>query len=458
MSSPTLRVLVVSENRKLLRQTSRFLNMFGYCVQQVAGTERARTALAGERPHVLILDASDGDEAIHWLGRQGVKAEDGSSHLYTLLLTGQANRRTLADAMAAGVDDFLHAPMVFGELLTRLRAAARTIERERRIGQQEGIDLLTGLPNREACCHELRSRTHAAANSACVVADLDLLAGVNRVHGRTTGDQLIRAAVEKHAALGGPEFRLAGLGGGRFAVLLADTSLAGAKAWAERGRCELAALEIGCGDEMIRFTASFGVATGPGDQLLTQAEAAMQAAKHSGRDCVVAHGQFDEEATAWAELAAPGKLFEQTAARHVMLPLTITLPTDASSTRAATLLEATRLDAIVVVDAEGRLAGLVSSESDLADPGRPLAEVMDAAPSVFEEDTPLATLLESFMQDAPSRAVITDRGKPTGIVSREQLATLSEAVTVDRFAPGKPCSSTSEYLVVLDRALAGNTW
>jgi predicted transcriptional regulator len=141
-----------------------------------------------------------------------------------------------------------------------------------------------------------------------------------------------------------------------------------------------------------------------------------------------------------------------------MSPLPVVLQGDETAARAAALFESTRLDALVVVNSDGRLAGVVTTESNLADPSSRLSVVMDTDVTTFNEGTPLAALLEFFTRESRPRAVITYRGHPTGLVTREQLATFNESVTMDRFAPGKPCSNTSDYLVVVDRVLTGNTW
>ncbi len=456
MSSPPLRVLVVSDNRGLLRHTSRFLNMFGYRVQQVAAVERARAALDGEPPHVLILDAAVGERAMQRLCQQAsVAAPYG--YVYTLLLVDGGTSRSLVDAMAAGADDFLQTPIDGGELLARLRAAARAVELECRVHQQKGIEPLTGLPNREAFSQSIRHWSQDHESLACVVADLDLLGHINRKHGFTAGDEVIRSvAATLEAACG--DGTLASFGGGRFGVLQSNSSPEAAEAWAEQVRRAMAELEFPHGEEILQVTVSFGVAAGPAEQLVRGAEETLQVAKHSGRDCVVCHGQFDEETHAWNELAKAGKLFEQTLAHHVMSPLPLVLTTDETAARAVTLLQNTHLDALVVTHPDGPLAGVVTSENDLGDPGTPLCQVMDTEVATFAEGTPLAALLEFFTSESRPRAVITNRGRPTGMVTREQLAVLSEAVSMDRFAPAKPCSNTSDYLVVVDRALAGNTW
>ncbi len=457
MSSTPLDVLVVSDNRSVLRETSRFLTMFGYRVQPVAGMQRARAALEARLPSILVLDAAGREQSLPELCRQLAPAT-ASPRVCTLALAGRLTSRLAAEAMAAGVDDFLQMPLVHGELLARLRAAGRAVEQERRIARQDGVDPLTGWPNRETFQETLCNRAGDDETLACVVADLDLLERINHGFGVSAGDAVIRAAADALGALCPPRAMRAGLGGGRFGVLLLDATLEAAETWAEQARAELGKLDFVRAGATIKTTASFGVAAGQADELLGRAEEALRDAKRSGGDCVVRHGQFDEEARRWAETASSGRVFAQTAACHVMSPLPCVLQADETAARAAEVLGRTRLDAVVVVQRDGRLAGIVSRQSDLADSGRRLSKVADAGVATFDESTPLAALLQAFTEQSHLHAVVTRRGRPTGLVTLDQLARFNEPVTTDRFAPEQPYSNTSEYLVVLDRATTANTW
>jgi diguanylate cyclase (GGDEF)-like protein len=340
--------------------------------------------------------------------------------------------------------------------LARLGAAARAIEQERRFRQQDGVDPLTGLMNRQALEEQIRRQSLPGGESACVVADLDLLGRINRVHGFAAGSEVIRAAARRLA--GQADGAVVGsLGGGRFGVFFADAPIEEAAAWAERARRELAALEVPLGETAAGVTASFGAAAGSPEQVLRRAEDALREAKHSGRDYVACHGQFKDEELAWAELAAPGKLFEQTAAHHVMIPLPLVLTHDQTAGRAAELLKATRLDALCIVDPGGRLAGIVTHETDLSNRDAALMEVLDAEVAAFDESTPFATVFEFFTAGAQPLAVITRRGRPTGIITQEKLATLGEPASTARFAASSPYTDTSEYLVVVDHGGAHDT-
>jgi diguanylate cyclase (GGDEF)-like protein len=456
MSLPPLRVLVISDDRRLLRQMSRFLNTFGYRMQLAAGCEQGRIALENAPPHVMILDVGGGEQTVRSLWEQAAAAEPGR-FVYTLVLLDAAGPSEVADLMAAGADDFLRKPVVYGELLVRLRAAARTIEQERRFRRQEGIDPLARMMNREAFEEAVGRHGRTAGEAACVVVDLDRLRRINRRYGYAAGSRTIQAAAAVLEDLWKDEPATASLGGGRFAVLLETASLAAAGAAAAEAREALAALEIDSNESTLRVTASAAAATGPAETLVRRAEETLRAAKQSGGDCVSCYGQFDDEVRQWEAEATAGRLFENTAARHVMSPVPLVLGHDETAARAEELLRRTRLDALPVVDARGRLIGVVSGESDFSNAEARLAEIVDAEAPAFDERTPFAELLDFFTRDAAPFAIITSRGCPTGVVTAERLAALGKPASEDSFEAGQPYAATSDYLLVVDRELSADT-
>jgi diguanylate cyclase (GGDEF)-like protein len=378
--------------------------------------------------------------------------------VFTFLIVPPPNAELVAEAVEAGVDDFLARPIVYGELLARLRAAARVLEFERRLREQADVDPLTGLAKRPP--------PQAGPNGACVVADLDQLRRINELYGRRSGDAVICAAADRLRGLCTHADALCSLGGGRFAVWMAGKTEAEAAAWAESARSALATAEIPLADGMVRLTASFGVAgadrpAATAEAVLEQAVRAVQTAKSSGRDCVVRSGEPDGDAAAWAALASPGKLFERTRAGDVMTPCTVRLRPEQPLGEAAALVGPVPPAAVPVVDDGGKLTGLVFPESLAGAAGGRgresprVADVMTADVPRFEEDATFAALHDFFTRDPRPVAVVTRRGKPTGLVTPDSLASLSHPLAADTFAPGLPFSDKSEYLVVPDLRLLG---
>ncbi len=458
-----LQVLILSDDRRTLRHLSRFLGALAYDVRQVTAVEHAVAVLQCRPPDFLIVDS----EAIARSGRDLSRLAGQPTALtraFTFLILDKPDLEVVTQAIEAGIDDFLAKPIVYAELLVRLRAGARVLEFERRLRDQADVDPHTGLPNRHVL--EERIRKELAQPSpdrnppACALIDVDFLGQINDARGWAAGDRVIRAVAGDLFPLCSSPHLLASLGGGRFAALLADTTVEGAAQWAERAAGLVADAEIDLDGEPMRATASFGVAAPADDDrspdaLLERAERALVMAKHSGRNCVATYGQFDEESALWADLAAPGKMFERTVARDVMQPCTLVLRARQTVEQAAAMFHRTGLGELPVVDNDGRVVGIVTEEAVLDQPSGEasyarVAEIMDPDVAAYDEDTPLATLIEFLTQGSQSLAVIVSGGRPTGIVSSSGLAVLSEPLNAETFAHVGRYSAGSEYLLVRD--------
>lgn len=464
MDSRPLRVLAVSTQQKMLRQLSKFLKALGYQVQQVADARQAGAALEHDTPDFLILDCEPTlREALQLCRASGGQGRCGC--VYTLLLTESPTPDDVKEAIQAGVDDFLAKPIVHGELLARLRAGARMLEFERRLHRQTGVDPLTGLPDRRACCDGLRNqgadgRTNGRT-AACIVADLDFLGQVNLLHGRPAGDAAIRALAARLVDLGGPLGRVFSLGGGRFAVLFDGMSEPEAVAWADRARQELAEMEIAMSAGSLQTTTSFGVAVGNAaaqnsEELLDRATQTLVAAKASGRNCVVGSGDLHDDAKAWIQLAAPGRLFERTLAKDVMTPYTLAIIGDQTIALANELLGRFGLGTLPVVDRNGEFRGIVTAESIASawaggeTPSLKIADVMTTDVTVFEPDATFAALRDFFTREGGSLIVVLDHQRPIGLVTPDNLAALSMPLTAESFARAEPYSDALDYLRIGD--------
>ena len=468
MTAEPLKVLVVSGDRSLLRHISRFLGAFGYAIKQAADHGLAARALRADGSDLLIVDSEPSIREAFKLCRL-LGQDDHSRPPHTFLLVREPDPQDLVDALEAGVDDFLAKPIVYGELLVRLRAGARARELQRRLQEQKRVEPVSRLLSESAFRRRLDRHLAAPADQqpcgSCVVADVDLLDRINAVEGRAAGDAVIGALADLLGGRCEESDLLGSLGGGRFAFWLAELWEEAAAEWAEQARAETAEATVATGQGELRFTASFGVAgrdQAPGDaqELLRRALEALQSAKASGRDCVARFGQFDDEAKAWEELTAPGKLFEGTLARDVMTPCPLVLQSDQSAAEAAALLRQTRLPALPVVDVGERLAGLVWESSLEAAPqgeeqGFPLlADVITTEAASYEEETPFSELMEFFKRASSPLVVVVRNGWPTGLVTLKSLAAMSEPLDSESFAPLGPDRGTSEYLLVNDSCLA----
>jgi diguanylate cyclase (GGDEF)-like protein len=464
MKSTPLKVLLVSRDQAMLLSLSKFFDLLGLVALQVADPNQATAAAASEQADILILDADLLAEG----GRELCRAVCGGgmrNHVFTILLVADTVQHDeMVEALKLGVDDFLAKPIVLGELLARLRAAARGLEFERRVQTFLGTDSLLGLANAAAFRQALRAalmKAESAKPVACVALDLDFFHRLNYMYGKPEAEEALRSIAKLVEKACHPTDLLAACGDDRFWILLGDRLETDAGQWAEQLRASLAETPVPLGAVSETITASFGVAacepgTFTAEELLARAEEALTAAKRSGRNCVVLRTTLDDESNAWTNLGAPGKLFDRTLARDVMAPVTITLRADDSVAHAVALLARTGQPAIPVVDAEGKLAGLVAAEDVNvrgADKPRPerVADVMTADPVRFDEEATFANLVSFFSEFERSLAVVVTEGdRPTGIVTRTGLAALSEPLTTESFAPAGASQPSSDYLVVPD--------
>jgi len=469
MSSRPFTILIVSPDRSTLRRLSRFVEVFGYDVRQAADAAQALAAADAAHPDFLLLDGSTGEPADLALCRQIRKL---STHVYTysLLLTSDAEVARLTEALEAGFDDFLAQPVVFGELLSRLRAGARVIEFERRLAEQSGLDSVTGLPTRAALLTRLHARLESpkAEGGWLAIIDLDYFSRVSSRHGSPASQTVLRSVADLVRSRTGQEQQLAALGDDRIAVLSTTGPSEAATAWSDQTLATLAGHEFSLGGQPLKITASCGLTSlHPGDTIetvLSRAEKATQLAKGSGRGCVATSQEVDRETDQWAAMAANGELFATTLARDVMTPCALFLHQDESIEQAHALMELTRLSAIPVVDNEGKMTGVVTLQQlDAArNKAKPrggnsvklVRHVVTTDVAKFDELTPLAELMEFFTGESAPLAVIVRDRRPKGLVYCQGLAALNERLTTDHFHTTGPRTSTSEDLLVPDLAIA----
>jgi len=471
MNSRPFTILLVSPDRSLLRRLSKFLEVFGYDVRQATNDQQALAAAQAARPDYFILDASHGDPVDLQIGRQ-IRRIWPRGYTFALLLTEKPEVADVTAGLEAGFDDFLVAPVVFGELLARLRAGARVIEFERRLGDQAGLEPITGLPDRESLAAQIAARSQGAKGPIgwLALVDLDYFFRVADQHGRPAAQALLREAAQLIQSRLPPSALAASLADDRVAVLLPREGSEAAVAWADGTLAALAAHPFVTAEQPTPLTASCGVtevlAGESIDPVLVRAGRSLQLAKASGRNCVATSQEVERETEAWAAYAADGKLFQTTAARDVMQPCPLLLHLDETVDQASDLLQLTGMTVAPVVDGEGKLVGTASldrlaaarlrGDSKARESGsvRLVRHVMSPEVTRFEEGTHLSRLLEFFTGESAPLAVIVRDRRPRGIVTCQGLATLNEKLATGHFYPAKSRSNTSEDLLVPELALA----
>ncbi|HEX8379192.1 MAG TPA: EAL domain-containing protein, partial [Allosphingosinicella sp.] len=173
-----------------------------------------------------------------------------------------------------------------------IRDISERKEAAERIAHLAFHDSLTGLPNRAVFTDHL-ARTVARAEEtadhvAILCVDLDGFKAVNDLFGHAAGDSLLVAAAQRlRSAVRGHEL-VARLGGDEFAVIQAGGEQPGHAGLLARRMVEALAEPFALGGDMVRISASVGVALFPADAadpetLVKNADMALYRAKADGR-------------------------------------------------------------------------------------------------------------------------------------------------------------------------------
>lgn len=171
---------------------------------------------------------------------------------------------------------------------TQLKALTLALERASR------TDTLTQLPNRRALIEKIENEiaSHPDMAMTLVILDIDHFKTTNDRFGHDAGDSSLKALAElMQTRVLVPN--LAGRWGGEeFLLILCDLDPSQALQFCEQLRVDIANLPIKHGQQNVKMTASFGVATHlrvlSFQDTLRDADRALYAAKAQGRNRVVA--------------------------------------------------------------------------------------------------------------------------------------------------------------------------
>jgi two-component system cell cycle response regulator len=440
MTDPTTsrpyNVLLADDDPAMLRILSTWLEKAGYRVTQARDGRQALAAIDEDCPDFLITDWEmpnmDGLALC-----EAVRKANLPHYLYVLFLTVRASSQEKIAGLDVGADDFLTKPVQRNELLAQLRSGARVLQLERRLSEMARTDPLTGLPTRRTFYEGLAKEWHRAKRVglplSCVMLDIDFFKRINDIHGHPAGDTVLTSVADLLTRSCRGSDTVCRYGGEEFCVMLPETTEHGAALWAERVRKRISSQEVPLGERQLSVTASFGAAQRHDDvqtpeDLVDQADQALLCAKQSGRDRVVRYEWLTEASNLQLEDSQDQEgLFRGVAARHVMTPMVACLRDDETIGQAAEFFLRSRITSTPVVDAQGKLTGMLSEKDLMAAVvslecwQRPVSEVMKPNVICYEEQTPIRTIYEFLCRVSVRRVVIVDDGRPTGTISRGTL-------------------------------------
>jgi len=301
------KILVVDDSpiyRKLVEQS---LSHEPYPIIFAKDGREALALFAEHQPALVITDWTMPDISGLELC-EAIRRDFNQSYSYLILLTSHTNKEQVIEGLAAGADDYLTKPFHSGELVARVGVGRRIIELHRQVESKNRqleelalTDPLTGLHNRRAIDLWVSSQLSAAARHDfsiwVAMADLDRFKSVNDTYGHDAGDIVLKSFAEILKTNTRKSNICGRLGGEEFLMVLTHVDQEQAGIAVERVRKYFEVEEFRFGNNVIRVTASFGVAGFRGpcspefNTLLTRADAALYSAKRQGRNRV----EFDPE-------------------------------------------------------------------------------------------------------------------------------------------------------------------
>ena len=298
-TSQEIRVLVVDDSpisRKLLEHT---LAEAPYKLVFAKQGSEALQLFAQCAPDIVLTDWELPDLSGPELCRT-VRDQFATAYTYVVLITSNSDKKSIAEGLAAGADDYLTKPFDREELRARVAVGRRVIEMHREIeaktralAREARTDPLTGLPNRRAVEEWAVKQVAGAARHGypiwVTLADLDSYKPATDLFGHAAGDAMLRAFGEILKKNTRVSDMCGHMGGDQFIFVISHVSRENMQLVLNRLRDKLAGYDFTFHGAALPLFANFGLAGSDGNEqvelgaLLQQADAALLEAKRAAQ-------------------------------------------------------------------------------------------------------------------------------------------------------------------------------
>lgn len=216
-------------------------------------------------------------------------------HVPVVAITSSVQDKTVLDAAAAGVQDFIIRGEFDGHSLAQTLNFAIARQRSNStLFDQANIDAMTGLPNRflfqDRLNHALQRANRTDETVALLFIDIDNFKNINEVYGRDSGDHYLCAIANTFVTTVRDSDTVARLKGDRFAVIVEGLNYPQAAIDVAKKILAAAARPVELVEHTLQGSCSIGIAFHTEDKtkgqqwLIKGADTALKSAKSSGKN------------------------------------------------------------------------------------------------------------------------------------------------------------------------------
>lgn len=282
------KVLLIDDAPAVVSLVHKYLQAEPLELHTAQGAAQGLSMLRETSFDVVLLDSAlASDDALELCRRLTSSAGDGEQPV-VLLMTAATDTETRRRGLMLGAADFVNKPLDPLELQARVRMAMRLRSLGRLLATRGLLDGVTGLHNEAYFAQRIEQEaalsTRSGQPSACLLLDLDDLAGLNDQHGRRAGDEMLRHVAGIVIEASRSADIVCRCSGDQIGVLAPNTSADALIALAERVRMRIEALVVPLRGEGLRITASLAIcdARGNADEILDRLQAATVVAHRQG--------------------------------------------------------------------------------------------------------------------------------------------------------------------------------
>lgn len=136
MSEELTHILIADDHQPTREALRTLLELKGFAVTTASSGDEALEILTSmDPPRIAIVDwempGATGVEVC-----RAIRGLNGERYIYLIVITAREGEENIAEAMAAGADDFIHKPCGVAELLARVRNGQRTDALQRNLAER----------------------------------------------------------------------------------------------------------------------------------------------------------------------------------------------------------------------------------------------------------------------------------------------------------------------------------